>query len=45
LLTSLANIEIQGMVIEVPSDITGYIILMGVVLGKLRKLRVQSELD
>jgi hypothetical protein len=40
------NLEIQGMVIEVPSDVTGYVTLMGVVLGKLRKLGVQlSEPD
>lgn len=47
LITSVANLEIQGMVIEVPpSNVIGYVTLMGVVLGKLCKIRVQlSEPD
>lgn len=46
LLTSVANLEIQGMVIEVPSNATGYFTMMGVVLGKLREIRVQlSEFE
>ncbi|WP_445263912.1 hypothetical protein [Scytonema sp. HK-05] len=38
MLTSVPNLEIQRMVIEVPSDVTGYITLMSVVLGTLRQL-------
>ncbi|MBD2777218.1 hypothetical protein [Iningainema tapete] len=41
LLTSVANQEIQGMVIKVPSNLTGYFTLIGVVLGKLREILVQ----
>ncbi len=47
LLTHAANIEIQGMVIEIQSsDSTGTVTLMGVIVGKLRKINVslkQSE--
>ncbi|MBD2184114.1 hypothetical protein H6S82_03040 [Planktothrix sp. FACHB-1355] len=42
LLTSASNIEIQGMVIEIEEfNSTGIVTLMGVVVGKLRRINVE----
>lgn len=44
LLTNVSNIEIQGMVIEIQEfDSTGTITLMGVVVGKLRKIKLELK--
>ena len=42
LLTQVSNIEIQGMVTRLPqSDLIGTVTLLGVVVGKLRKINVE----
>ncbi len=44
LITNVSHIEIQGMVIEIKEfDATGIVILMGVVVGKLRRIKVELK--